>query len=188
MVSLVASIGGALIGAKSSKDASKAATQGQENAQVANTQMANQARGDVSRLFGDASNVRGETFGNTMNFLNQSIGSQISPFQQGNMAAQNQVARGLPQIQNAIMGNPVDLSGFQAMQIGQPSDYALDLSAFQKKAPETPVNSGGFDLATIQDALKNLNIGIGGNSSPRPQPTNGRYGSYDTFNRQMVSK
>lgn len=185
MVSLVASIGGALIGAKSSKDASKAATQGQANAQVANTQMANQARGDVSRLFGDASKVRGETFGNTMDFLNQGIGSQITPFQQGNMAAQNQVARGLPQIQNAIMGNPVDLSGFQAMQIGQPSDYSLDLSAFRKKP--TPANSSGFDLASIQDALKNLNIGIGGNSSP-VGATHGRYGSYDTFNRQMVGK
>jgi len=41
-------------------------------------------------------------------------------FQQGNVQAQQALIRGLPQMQNAIMGNPVDMSAFQAVQLQQP--------------------------------------------------------------------
>jgi hypothetical protein len=40
------------------------------------------------------------------------------------VAAQNQILAGLPQIQNALLGNQVDLSGLQAYQAPQ-QDYGF---------------------------------------------------------------
>ena len=127
--------GGTLLAAKKSSDATKkaakSAAQGQSNALGASTAATGQARGDVNRLFDEATQSRQQGFGNALDFTAGAIPQQIAPFQQGNLAAQQQLSRGLPQIQNALLGQPVDLSGFQGRQIGSPRDFQFDLSRFQ---------------------------------------------------------
>jgi hypothetical protein len=133
------------------------AAKGQQNALNASASATSSAEGSVRDLFGKAQVQQDTGINNAMDFLNTSIGRQIQPFQQGNMAAQEQVSSALPQINNAIMGNPVDFSGFAPKQISQPSDFTLDFSAFRKQpaqATQTPQSN-----PNIQDLLQTLQIG-----------------------------
>ena len=156
-----ATVGSAVIGSRASSKAADSARAGQDKAFDATSAAANSARNDVNSLFGKSADIRRQTFGDTADFLNQSIGRQIQPFQEGNMAAQEQVSSALPQINNAIMGNPVDFSGFAPKQISQPSDFTLDFSAFRKKAPvAAPAGQTG---PTNQNLLQSLQIGRFGN-------------------------
>jgi len=130
-----AAIAGGLIGARGSKEAVEVGVEGQEEAARINAATAAQARGDVQRLFGTADIARQGGFSSALDFLSGAPAAQIAPFQQGNVAAQQQIARGLPQIQNALLGLPTDLSGFQAQQIGRPADFNFDLSSFGPQQP-----------------------------------------------------
>ncbi len=136
MVAAVATIGGALIGAKSSRDASKSAAKGQDKSLQATQQAANTARNEAKNLFGAATKSREKGFGNALEFLGGAPQQQLAPFMAGNNLAQQQVSRGLDQTMNAIMGNPVDLSGFQPRNVGNPSSFNFDLSGYLPK--ETP--------------------------------------------------
>jgi len=163
-----AAIGAAAIGARASGKAADAQGQGQQGALQAANVAANQARGEVNRLFGESNVSRDRGFTQAQDFLGGAIGNQIQPFQQGNMMAQEQVARGLPQIQNAIMGNPIDLSGFNARQIGQPSDFNIDLAQFRPQPTPAPAvaPSAGFNVQEFRDRFSQgngiFNAGING--------------------------
>ena len=52
-----------------------------------------------------------------LDIYNQTIPEQFNAFQQGNVGAQQQLVAGLPQMQNALMGLPVDYSVLQPQQI-----------------------------------------------------------------------
>lgn len=138
--------GGTLLAAKKSSDASKSAAKsaarGQTQALDASSQAAGQARGDVNRLFGGATDARNQGFQKALDFTAGSIPQQIAPFQQGNVLAQEQLGRGLQQQQNALFGGPVDLSGFQARQIGQPQNFAFNIPQPQVQQPNVPVTGG----------------------------------------------
>jgi hypothetical protein len=167
-----AAIGAAAIGSRASGKAADAQVQGQQGALQATNVAANQARGEVNRLFGESNVSRDRGFTQAQDFLGGAIGSQIQPFQQGNMMAQEQVARGLPQIQNAILGNPVDLTGFNARQIGQPSDFNIDLAQFRPQPEATPAPAvapaAGFNIQEFRDRFSQgngiFNAGINGRS------------------------
>lgn len=170
MVSAVLGVVGAGIGAVASSKASKSARKGQDQALAASSAGTAQARGDINRLFGSAQDTRQGAFSSAADFLGGNIGTQIQPFQQGNVAAQQQVQRGLPQTLNAILGQGVDLSGFQARQIGQPSDFNI-ASPFPQQAQPQPTS--GFQLSPdqlqgIQDGLNNFRGGgLGGSLQQR---------------------
>ena len=137
-------IGGAVIGGVASNSASKRAVEGQEDAREAMALAAEQARTrDIIPGFQQAQEQQDRGFTQALDFLSQAPQQQITPFQQGNIAAQNQLAGGLPQIQNALLGLPVDFSGFQAQQIGQPNQFNFDLSRFAQPDPATITPSGG---------------------------------------------
>lgn len=136
MVSAVAAIGGALIGAKASSRASKRAVRGQKRALAASEAAAARARTDVTGLFRKGAEARKLGFDRSLDFSSGAPEKQIAPFQRGNILAQEQVSRGLPQIQSAILGQPVDLSGFQARSVGAPSSFNFDLSGFRDPAPD----------------------------------------------------
>jgi hypothetical protein len=143
----VGAVGAATIGGIASNRAAGKAADGQNRALGASNQAADAARNDVNRLFGTADEQQQQGFTNAQDFLSGSIGRQIEPFQRGNMQAQEQVQRGLPQIQNAIMGNPVDTSGFMARPIGQPNDFNFDLSRFRQQPAaqaQQPANPNVF--------------------------------------------
>lgn len=69
------------------------------------------------RLFGAAQEniMRGNEA--AMGLFGQFAPQQLAAFQQGNVNAQQQIAGGLPQIQAALMGTPVDYSAFQPRSV-----------------------------------------------------------------------
>lgn len=155
----VAIVGAAVVGGVASNRAAKKGAKAAERGQDILAQSREQARGDVNRIFPQAQEMQAQGFDNFRNFLNdQVVPQQTQPFIGGNMAAQAQVARGLPQIQNAILGRQTDLSGFKARQVGQQPSF--DLGAINPQPVETqPPNSTQFNL---DEFLKNLNVNIGG--------------------------
>lgn len=145
---------GALIGAASSKDASKRAantalnTQGQQMA--ATDAGVQQARGDLFNLFPSAEANSQKGYQSALDVFGQFMPQQASTFQQGNMGAQNQILAGMPQQHNALMGGAVDYSQFQPTQI----DY--DPSIFQQQLP---------DYQTIDQAMNPAGV-IGPQQNP----------------------
>ena len=116
--------------------AEKAAAKKQERAireaQDITRESQEQARGDLFKLFPAAQQQTQQGFQGALDVLGQSLPAQTGTFQQGNVGAQQAILAGLPQIQNALLGNQVDLSQLQPFQVQQP-----DLSFFQQQLPET---------------------------------------------------
>jgi len=137
--------GGALVGAAASNSASKraaGAAQDTSAAQIAATQKATkQARGDLFKLFPSAEANSQKGYQSALDVFGQFMPQQAQTFQQGNVAAQNQILAGMPQAHNALMGGAVDYSQFQPTQL----DY--DASMFQQQLP---------DYQTSQQALSPL--------------------------------
>lgn len=141
------------LSSRAQSKASKSLRSGQQGALSAAREATDQAKGDVNRLFGTAQDARAQGFSSAQDFLSQSIGKQVSPFQIGNTQAQEQISRGLPQIQNAILGRPVDLSGFKARQIGQPQDFNFEPSQPAAQAA-TSVNNTIVQPSSIQEQIE----------------------------------
>ena len=94
-----------------------------------------QGRSDVLGVWPQAQESQTKGFEEFRDFIaNQSMQQQAEPFIGGNMAAQRQISRGLPQIQNALLGMPTDLSGFRARQVGQTPQF--DVSRYMPPSPE----------------------------------------------------
>lgn len=117
--------GAAVLDRKSQKDsvksleAQKAASQAFIEKQVA------QARADIFKLFPAAQESRNQGLQAGLALYKQAYPAMMNTFQQGNVQAQNVLTQGLPQIQNAILGNPVNLQGIQPVQLQQPQGLQL---------------------------------------------------------------
>jgi len=139
-----AAIGGsALIGAysgnKASKDAARASGAASD-AQIAETRRATeQARGDLFNLFPAAEANAQKGYQGALDVFGQFMPQQAQTFQQGNVAAQNQILAGMPQAQNALMGGAVDYSQFQPTQLN------YDPSMFQQQLPEYQTSKQAMD-------------------------------------------
>ena len=66
-----------------------------------------EARSDIFRLFPPAQESTQKGIQSSMDFLGKGLPLQMQSFQQGNNQAQQTLAEGLGQFQNAILGNPV---------------------------------------------------------------------------------
>ena len=95
----------------------KAFEQGQQQVR----QGVEEARGDLFRLFPQAQQSAQQGFQGALDVFGQVLPQQAQQFQGGNVAAQQALLAGFPQFQNAILGNQVDLSGFQPFQAQQPN-------------------------------------------------------------------
>ena len=170
MATALAVVGSAVIGARASSKAAKSARSGQKEALRATTAATGQARGDITRLFGEAEESRGEAFGNVLDFISGAPSQQIAPFQRGNVLAQEQVGRGLTQVQRAILGQDVDLSGFQAKTVGAPESFDFDLSRFRQpeEAPQFDLSGIGSRVGTGFGGARRF-AGGGSGSSIRPR-------------------
>ena len=93
-------------------------------------QMAEQARGDALELFSLADANRNLGLQSAMDVFGQSAPQQINAFQGGNIAAQQSLLAGMPQYQNAIMGNEINMQGLRPFQAG------VDMSTFQQQLPD----------------------------------------------------
>lgn len=85
---------------------------------------------DVGKLFGSAE--QNLLAGNqaAADLMGQYAPEQFGALQQGNINAQQQVLAGMPQVQNALLGLPTDLSGFQ------PRTFQPNLSFLQQQMPQ----------------------------------------------------
>ena len=117
--------GSAVLGAISSRNATKSAARAQSDAadksaaQIAASTA--KARGDLFKLFPAAQQNTQQGYQGALDVFSQALPQQANTFQAGNVAAQNQLLTGMPQFQNAILGAPVDYSKFQATQLEQPN-------------------------------------------------------------------
>ena len=121
--------GAAVVGAVATTAASnKSANAQKDAAKTASAQVASstgQARQDLFKLFPAAQQNTQQGYQGALDVFKQSLPQQANTFQQGNVAAQNQLLAGMPQFQNAILGAPVDYSQFQATELQQPNfDFA----------------------------------------------------------------
>lgn len=95
----------------------------------------NEARADIARLFPLAGQQQQAGFQGALDVFRSSMPAQQQAFQGGNVAAQQALIQGLPQIQNAILGNPVNLGGIQAYQAPLQNNFIPqqlpDFSQFQ---------------------------------------------------------
>lgn len=159
-------IGSAVIGAVGSSVAGKKAAKAAERGQDILAASRDEARADVNRLFPQAQERQGQAQRDFREFLaGQVLPQQTQPFQQGNMAAQQQVQRGLSATQAAILGLAPDLSGFQARSFAPPQ--------FNLPQPEAPAvfdNSGPSFQSAISNAQGGPNSFPFGFSDPNGIP------------------
>jgi len=138
-----AAVVGAIAGDKASGDALDAQSDAADKsaAQLAAAQA--QARGDLFKLFPAAQQNAQQGYQGALDVFNQTLPQQSDIYQQGNVAAQNQLINAMPQYQNAILGGAVDYSQFQPTVLEQP-DYSFanqQLSYTDPFAPPPPVSS-----------------------------------------------
>lgn len=110
-----------------------------------------EARADVQRLFPQAQQVATEGFQGALDVIGGGIPQQLAAFQQGNVGAQQVTAQTLPQIQNAILGLPVNQAAFAPQEITTDLSFLQNLTVPtiqpQVPPPNPPVNGipgGGF--------------------------------------------
>jgi len=113
------------------KKAAKAQQQGIERGIDETRRATEEARQAVIPLFGQARQEANQGFQGALDVFAQSLPAQMQTFQQGNVGAQEQLLAGLPQFQNAILGNQIDFSQLQPAQVQTP-----DLGFFQQTLPE----------------------------------------------------
>lgn len=124
-IAAVAAIGGAYMNSESQKDAQEdMMNQTRENREYI-ADATGRAEDSLLSLFPAAQAARREGNQAALGMFMQQLPTQTQLFQEGNLAAQNQTINALPQMQNALMGNPVN-QNFQAyratlpqMQMGQ---------------------------------------------------------------------
>ena len=119
-VMAVASVAGNVASNKASSDASRASAgaAAQSNALIREGQA--QARQDLMTLFPAAIESAQQGFQGAADVFKSVVPQQSQVFQQGNINAQNTLLSGLPQQQNAILGNPVNNQALQPTNQFQP--------------------------------------------------------------------
>ena len=106
--------------ADSRSDATDAAMQQRKASQDFIQKQIDQARADIFKLYPSAQESQQKGLQAGLSLYQQALPQMLNTFQQGNMGAQNALLAGLPQMNNAILGNKVDYSGLQPVQLQQP--------------------------------------------------------------------
>ncbi len=165
MATAIATVGAAVIGSRASSKAADKAAKGGERGQDILAQSRDQARQDVNRLFPQAMQAQTQGFQNAQDFLaGQVIPQQAQAFQTGNQQAQETLLAGLPQVQNALLGGNVDLSGLQARNVPFQQftgEFTPFVSRETPQAPQTPQIDPNV-LAGLNFALGGGQGGLGG--------------------------
>lgn len=179
MSGVVAAVAGtAIVGGIVNDRASRRAADTAQNtsdAQLAYMRQAeNRARQDINSLFPHATEARNQGFQQSMDLLGSALPVTIDALQQGSMGAQNVVAGSMPQMQNAILGGPIDYSFMQPQQVnvdiagllgGLPQLYSPP-SQSDYTSPATPGGTPQLPLANIPGMTQGFNLddryGFGG--------------------------
>ena len=113
------------------KKAGKAEKKALEAGQERIAKQSDIARTENIRLFGGAQESQRGGFQAALDVFGLSVPEQARLFGEGNVAAQQQLIGGLPQIQAALLGQPVDFSQFQ------PTQLTPELGFTQAQLPQT---------------------------------------------------
>lgn len=136
------------------KEASKQQTAALEEAQALTQEGVAQARSDINQLFPMAQqNILSGATG-AMDVFNQTAPQQMQLAQQGNVNAQQALLAGLPQMQNALLGNSIDYSGMQAQQQALPQfNYSMPQFQMQEQQAQEQPQQQQVDTQAIMNAL-----------------------------------
>lgn len=149
----IAGTGATLLGARSDrKQADKnmrSAERQRAESQKFIEESVNKARGDLFKLFPAAQESRNQGLQAGIDLYKQSIPQQLGAFTQGNMAAQNALIQGLPAMQAAIMGQPMNYNP-QAQQVAPNAGNFLQgiqappFAPIQQQMPNQQMPAGGM--------------------------------------------
>jgi len=115
--------GAAVIGAGASIDASNKSAKSTAKGLSQSKDLAGTSRAAAIDLYNRGRNSSQLGLGAAMDFYKKAVPSRYSPVLLGSSAAQNVVGQGAAQANNAILGNPVDMSFAQAQQINPDLSY-----------------------------------------------------------------
>jgi len=117
-----------------------------------------QARADVLSIFPQAQQFGAQGFQGALDVISGGIPQQLAAFQGGNVGAQQTLGQTLPQVQNAILGLPVNQAAFQPQQLSPDLSFISNLnvptvSPLTAQQPTggrfsgalTQIGGGGFD-------------------------------------------
>lgn len=125
----------------------------------------NQARTDAIERFQLASDTRRAGTQQAIDIFSQTIPQQMGAFQQGNVGAQQALARGLPQFQAAILGQPIDFGAFQPVTLGQQPAAQGQLPSAQPPVNQPAV---GQPVAAQPPVGQAPTPAVGGGAPPSP--------------------
>lgn len=149
--------------------ASRSQQRSLQQAQAQIAQQTNVARQEAGRLFEGAQESQRAGFQGALDVFGETIPEQARLFGEGNVAAQQQLIGGLPQIQRALLGQPVDFGGFQ------PTQLTPDLGFAQQTLPEVaPITETVTPPGTLSAQAQNIH--------PQAQRV------LDAFNRGRLSR
>lgn len=144
-------VGSAVVGAVASDRAADKAAKGQKKGMDQAMEISTQARQDVMKLFDQSARSARIGMDQAMNFYKQAATQRMTPFLQGNQAAQNVIGIGAQQAQNAILGLPVDMSQLnQQPQVQANTNYMVGA---QLPAPQGEV-MGPLETPPPQQAVQ----------------------------------
>lgn len=118
------------------RKAGKQAVKELQKGRDAVSRLTEESRGLLPDLFGQAQDSRRSGLQGALDVFGESIPLQAQTAQGGNVAAQETLLAGLPQIQNAILGRPTDLSGLQ------PTRLPFELNFSNAQLPEAQPMAG----------------------------------------------
>lgn len=136
--------------------------------------MQNQARDDIFELYPSAQESRQAGIESGLDLYSQALPTQMDAFQQGNVGAQQALTQGNQQVQNAILGNPVDMSQMQPqridpqgiqglMNVQAPQTQGID-QLFQQQQQPQPQQQPGQQYPSGQQFMDDF---FGRNQDPK---------------------
>jgi hypothetical protein len=141
-------VGSTLVGAYSSKKASKDQATGIQKGIDASSALAQPARDDVNRLFQQGASQGRSGIEGAFNFYRQAAPQRMEPVTQGFQQGINVLGQGAQQANNAILGLPVDMS-FTNQQVQQAPAGYMD----QAQLTQAPI-LGAADSAAEQPTVE----------------------------------
>jgi hypothetical protein len=131
--------------------------QNRENNEFIREQAA-KARQDIIPLYDASRGVLRDTAGASLDLLKGLTPEQIDLAARGNIAGQETLLAGLPQVQNAILGMPVDMGALQTTDLRTPGmlDWLTNAKLPDQRMPNIAHSLSG--MAGIQPGMTNQEI------------------------------
>jgi hypothetical protein len=146
-------IGSSLLGAVTSKKASDKQADGVKASINSTNELSNRAREDAIKLYSSGMMAGRKASQRVIDFYSSAIPQTLKPMQQGNVLGQKALIGGMNQANNALMGLPVDMSGFQPQQIQ--ADYGFLKNLPKESAASDPAAVLGFQQPDTQQQRQN---------------------------------